>query len=134
MINFRCFLKHFLNGEMSERGAFWCCLPEVPIGSFYYINGLWTTTACQQPPLFWGPTVGCCTQVWLYFLSNSFCTQGDVYAIIYSIFLEIPNLHTIMTEVLCHSLSLEYWSPVSRRPQLVFRGLTTRHVSFEKTN
>jgi len=31
---------------------------------FYIINDLWTTTTCQQRPLFWGTKGGRCTQVW----------------------------------------------------------------------
>ncbi len=33
----------------------------------HYINDLWTTTACQQQPLFWGIKGGRCTQADLLF-------------------------------------------------------------------
>ncbi len=35
------------------------------IWNIYYIDDLWTTTTCQQRPLFLGPEGGRCTQVWL---------------------------------------------------------------------
>ena len=38
-----------------------------PILNFYHITVLWTTTTCQQWPLFLGPEGGRCTQVWLLY-------------------------------------------------------------------
>ncbi len=54
------FLKWKLNLQPFKR-AFWG-----PILNFNHINDLWTTTTCQQRPLFLVPKSGRYTHFWLY--------------------------------------------------------------------
>jgi len=42
-----------------------CMTKEPTILPFIALSNLWTTATCQQRPQIWGPSGGCCTQVWL---------------------------------------------------------------------